>query len=119
MPGRRVVATTVAVASIATSTAAARTLAAHGTTIAASDPADASALVTDGVFGRTRNPIYLGLTLLLKAVAIWTGRVRCLLPVATFVVWIDRLQIPAEEAALAARFGTEYEAYRGSTRRWL
>ena len=119
VPGRRLAAGVLAAAAFAAAGTAARTLAEHGTTIDARDPSSASALVTDGIYARTRNPIYLGLTLLLKAVAVWTGRVRCLLPVAGFVVYIDRVQIPAEEAALSARFGADFDAYRAATRRWL
>lgn len=119
VPGRRAAAAALAVASAGVSTTAARSLSAHDTTIDALNPGSASTLVTDGVFARSRNPIYVGLALLLTASAAWTGRKRSLLPVAAFVVLMDRMQIPAEEGALAARFGAEYDAYRAATRRWL
>ena len=35
------------------------------------------------------------------------------------VLVIDRLQITAEESALLANFGADYEAYRASVPRWL
>ena len=51
--------------------------------------------------------------------AIRRGSWAALLPVAVFVVVIDRLQILSEEAALSARFGTDYEDYRQRVPRWL
>jgi protein-S-isoprenylcysteine O-methyltransferase Ste14 len=42
-----------------------------------------------------------------------------LLPVAAFVVVIDRAQIAAEESALLTRFGADYEAYCATVPRWL
>lgn len=119
IPGRRVMAGMLAASAFAVASTASRTLSEHGTTIDARDPSATSALVTDGVFARSRNPIYVGLVLLLKAAAVWTGRVRCLVPAAAFVVYLDRVQIPAEEAALSARFGAEYDVYRSATRRWV
>ena len=61
--------------------------------------------------------MYVGLSGLLLAYAIRGGSWTALLPVAAFVVVIDRLQILSEEAALSAHFGIDYEDYRraGST----
>jgi protein-S-isoprenylcysteine O-methyltransferase Ste14 len=63
--------------------------------------------------------MYLGLAGLLVANAIRAGSWTALIPVAGFVLVIDRLQITAEESALLAKFGDEYEAYRRSVPRWL
>jgi len=63
--------------------------------------------------------MYVGLTGLLVAHAIWRGSWATLAPVAGFVVLIDRLQIEAEESALLEKFGAEYEAYRAASPRWL
>ena len=41
------------------------------------------------------------------------------LPIAAFVWYIDRFQIPTEEKALAQLFGDRYVAYRTKVRRWL
>ena len=90
-----------------------------GTTVDPLHPDRASTLVTDGANAVTRNPMYVGLSGLLVANALRRGAWSGLLPVAAFVVAIDRLQVPAEEAALTSRFGADYEAYRAAVPRWL
>ncbi|WP_396655458.1 methyltransferase family protein [Microbacterium sp.] len=90
-----------------------------GTTISPEHPHRASALVTTGPFRWTRNPMYIALTGLLIAHAAVRRSWLALAPVAGFVAVIDRVQIPAEEGALRARFGRAYERYRGSVPRWV
>ncbi len=63
--------------------------------------------------------MYVGMAGLLVAHAIWRGPWVGLVPVAGFVVFVDRLQIAAEEWALLRNFGAEYEAYRAAAPRWL
>ena len=63
--------------------------------------------------------MYVGLTGLLVANAVRRGSWRALVPVAAFTLVIDRMQIAAEEAALRARFGADYETYRAAVPRWL
>jgi protein-S-isoprenylcysteine O-methyltransferase Ste14 len=82
-------------------------------------PEQASVLVTTGANALSRNPMYVGLTGLLVANAVRLGAKTALLPVAAFTVVIDRLQIAAEESALLAKFGADYEAYRAAVPRWL
>jgi protein-S-isoprenylcysteine O-methyltransferase Ste14 len=82
-------------------------------------PGRASALVTTGPNSISRNPMYVGLAGLLLANAAWRGSWAGLVPVAGFVLLIDRIQIEAEESALLAKFGAEYESYRASTPRWI
>lgn len=63
--------------------------------------------------------MYLGLAGLLAAHAILRRSAIAVLPMAAFVLVIDRLQIPVEENALNAKFGADYTGYRGSVPRWL
>ncbi|WP_036553881.1 methyltransferase family protein [Nocardioides insulae] len=91
----------------------------HGTTVDPVHPDRASTLVTSGPFRFTRNPMYLGMTGLLVAHAVWRGRPVAVLPAAAFVVYLDRFQIPPEEEALTANFGEDYDDYRSSVPRWL
>ena len=91
----------------------------HKTTVDPLNPADATTLVTDGPNALTRNPMYIGMVGVLVGHAILRGRWAALLPVAAFVVAIDRWQIAAEERALLERFGPEYEAYRAQAPRWV
>lgn len=79
----------------------------------------AATLVTDGMFRRTRNPMYVGIAGGLLAHALYRRSWAATLPVVAFVAAIDRLQIPAEERALRARFGPEYESYTREVPRWV
>ena len=117
--GRVLVTTTLSVASVSLAAAAARQFRRHDTTIDPVRPERVSALVTTGANSITRNPMYVGLAGLLVAHAVWRGSWKAVLPVAGFVGLIDRLQIQAEESALAEKFGTTYAAYRTATPRWL
>jgi protein-S-isoprenylcysteine O-methyltransferase Ste14 len=90
-----------------------------GTTIDPLDPSRASALVTTGANAFTRNPMYVGLAGVLVANAVRRGSWAALVPVAGFVLAIDRWQIRAEESALLSNFGADYASYRASVPRWL
>ncbi len=76
-------------------------------------------LVTGGLFRYTRNPMYLGLTVLL--IGAWL-LLDSLLPGAiaiTFWLIADRWYIAYEERQLLAVFGGEYVAYQSRTPRWI
>lgn len=79
----------------------------------------ASTLVTTGPFGYSRNPMYLGLTALLLAWAIYLSAPWALLGPIVFVLYITRFQIMPEEQAMRAKFGSAYEAYCQNVRRWI
>lgn len=81
--------------------------------------AGASALVSNGVFAWTRNPIYLGNTILLAgfAIALRWGWLAIFTPLT--VLAVTRLAIVREEAHLALRFGEEWRNYSARVRRWL
>lgn len=89
------------------------------TTINPLRPANASQLITTGVFRYSRNPIYLADLLLLDAWALWLGNVINLLFLFIFIWYIQRYQIAREERALHQRFGDHYVAYCSKVRRWL
>ncbi len=116
---RTAVAGGTSVAALALAGASARQFHRQGTTVDPFDPALASSLVTTGANAVTRNPMYVGLAGLLVALAVRRGSGVALLPVAAFVLVIDRLQIAAEEEALSSHFGADYERYRESVPRWL
>lgn len=79
----------------------------------------ASALVTTGIYRVTRNPMYLGMVLLLAAWAVWLGGAPVWLGPLALLLWLDRFQIRPEERAMQTLFGAEFDAYRARTRRWL
>jgi protein-S-isoprenylcysteine O-methyltransferase Ste14 len=89
------------------------------TTVNPLRPDRANALVTGGVFRYSRNPMYLGLLLVLVAWAVHLASPPALLGPVLFVLYVGRYQIAPEERVMARRFGAEYEAYRGRVRRWL
>ena len=79
----------------------------------------AERLVTSGPFAFTRNPIYLGNTLLMFGIGLaWEA--LWFLPLAfCAAILVENLAIRREEAHLAMRFGPEWETYAASTPRWL
>ena len=79
----------------------------------------ASSLVTSGVFRVTRNPMYLGLAIILVGAAIFLRSPFALVGPAAFVAFIWRFQITPEERVMRAKFGAAYEAYRRRVRAWL
>jgi protein-S-isoprenylcysteine O-methyltransferase Ste14 len=87
------------------------------TTLIPNRPAEA--LVTTGIYARTRNPMYVSLVLLYLGVTFlvnswWTAIV---LPVVVLV--IDRWVIGREETYLTGAFPEQYPAYCARVRRWL
>ena len=89
------------------------------TSVSPVDVAAARSLVVGGPNRLTRNPMYVGMTGLLVANAILRRSAIAVLPVAAFVLMIDRSQIRVEEGALAAEFGDDFERYCRSVPRWL
>jgi protein-S-isoprenylcysteine O-methyltransferase Ste14 len=80
---------------------------------------DSSALVQDGLFNWSRNPMYLGMVLLVLGVAIvLRGAIAVLVPIVLAIV-LDARFIRHEERALEERFGEEYRRYRVRVRKWL
>ena len=79
----------------------------------------ASTLVTSGVYQVSRNPMYVGVTLILCAVALLLDCLWTLTGPAIFVAYTTRFQIMPEERVLTAKFGEPYREYCRSVRRWL
>ena len=67
----------------------------------------------------TRNPMYVGLTLLLLGWAAFLCSAWALLGPVIFVLYISRFQIAPEERVLSAKFGAAYTEYTARVRRWL
>jgi protein-S-isoprenylcysteine O-methyltransferase Ste14 len=78
-----------------------------------------TSLVTDGPFRFSRNPIYVGMTLILIGTALALGSVTPWLAVPVFVAVISWNIIPVEEGMLQEAFGDEYSQYRATVRRWI
>ncbi len=89
------------------------------TTVDPTRPGRASAVVTSGVFRVTRNPMYLGMAMILVAWAIFLAAPLALVGPVFWVLYMNRFQIKPEERILAELFGDEYARYLSSVRRWL
>ena len=78
-----------------------------------------TALVTTGVYRVTRNPMYLGLTLVLFGTALTVGAFSAVFVAPVFMGIVQFRFIRHEEAMLRDLFGEEYENYCRLVRRWL
>jgi protein-S-isoprenylcysteine O-methyltransferase Ste14 len=78
-----------------------------------------STFVTRGAYRWTRNPMYVGMTLVCLGLAAITGSVWSLLFLPLSVIVIDRGVIPMEEQQLEETFGAAYLEYKSRVRRWL
>jgi protein-S-isoprenylcysteine O-methyltransferase Ste14 len=97
--------------------AAAKLLARLGTTIAPSGTPEK--LVTSGLYRFTRNPMYLGMTMIMLGIAMLLGSLSSLLPVALYMLIIEKLFISNEEKILSEIFGNDYEIFCNKVGRWF
>lgn len=82
-------------------------------------PESSSYLVSRGVFGVSRNPIYLGFVLLLIGVAWLLMNLAAVFWIVAFVLYMTRFQIQPEERHMKEKFAEEFDSYSASVRRWL
>ena len=91
----------------------------HQTTINPLNPDQASSLVNSGIFGFTRNPMYLGMLFILLSISfkfnILGGIIICFL----FKIYITRFQIVPEEEAMEKIFKKDFIEYKKKVRRWI
>ena len=89
------------------------------TTVDPYRPETASSLVTAGVYHLTRNPMYLGLAVVLLAWAVYLAACAAFAGPPLFAAYITCFQIIPEERVLARKFGAAFTAYRNKVRRWF
>ncbi len=82
-------------------------------------PEKVSALVTSGVYQYTRNPMYLGLTIILCGWGLYLSSLLVFGLIVVFILYISRFQIQAEEQVMAQKFGSPYQDYLIQVRRWI
>jgi protein-S-isoprenylcysteine O-methyltransferase Ste14 len=80
---------------------------------------DSSALVTDGLFAFSRNPIYLAMVVGLFGIFVAFGSLSPLVMIPPFVYIIRTRFIAVEERMLEAAFGDAYRDYAKRVRRWI
>jgi protein-S-isoprenylcysteine O-methyltransferase Ste14 len=78
-----------------------------------------TAIVETGPYRFSRNPMYVGLTLLYTGLALWVDTLWPLLFLPIVLVVVQRAVIAREERYLEAKFGEGYLGYKSRVRRWL
>ena len=78
-----------------------------------------TALVTSGPFRWSRNPMYLGMFLLVLGVGILLGHATPLVASVLLFLALNFRFVAQEELTMAARFGGDYLRYKAHVRRWL
>lgn len=89
------------------------------TTVNPLDPDQVSAMVTGGIYRYTRNPMYLGMLVVLIGWALFLSHHLVWIALPAFILFIHRFQIQPEERVLRARFGRAFEDYCRAVRRWI
>lgn len=89
------------------------------TTVHAHKPDETEKLVTTGPYKHSRNPMYLALSMVLIALAIFLTDLLSLMLMPGFFAYMTRFQIIPEERRMMKKFGEEYEEYANKTPRWL
>lgn len=89
------------------------------TTINPWTPNHTSSFVHKGIYKITRNPMYLGLCLVLTGWIFINHSMFGFLFIPFFVKYVETFQIKPEERIMEAKFGQEYLDYKAKTRRWL
>lgn len=80
---------------------------------------EATVLVTSGFYRVSRNPMYMGMFLMLLGVAFLMGSIGALLPILIFILIIRNNFVLGEERFMQATFGQQYLQYKSEVRRWI
>jgi protein-S-isoprenylcysteine O-methyltransferase Ste14 len=89
----------------------------HGTPVPTDQPT--TALVTTGVYGFSRNPLYLALTAIYLGIGLLLPSLLVLALVVPVLILMHYGVVVREEAYLERKFGEPYRAYKKRVRRWL
>ena len=89
------------------------------TTLDPRAPDKSTAIVRSGPYRFSRNPMYLGLSVVLLGVCAYLANPLTIVAIIAFIAYMTRFQIIPEERLLLSRFGETYAQYTRSVRRWL
>ncbi|HDH57573.1 MAG TPA: isoprenylcysteine carboxylmethyltransferase family protein [Bacteroidetes bacterium] len=78
-----------------------------------------TALITDGVYGISRHPMYLGFVLILGGVVVLLGSLTPYIVVVLFPILMEGVFIRIEEKMLEEQFGERWSSYKAKVRRWV
>lgn len=119
LPAGRIVAMSLTVAGLTTAISGVVLFRRARTTVNPLAPETSSSLVVTGLYRWTRNPMYLGMLLVLLGWGAFLGNGLAFISAAAFIPLMNRLQIGPEERILAATFGPAFTTYQSAVRRWL
>jgi protein-S-isoprenylcysteine O-methyltransferase Ste14 len=91
----------------------------NGTTVNPTTPEKSLVVVSAGLYRFTRNPMYLGFSLVLAGLATYLSNAASLLMLPVFVAYMTKFQIEPEERVLLDKFGTPFREYMATVRRWI
>ena len=91
----------------------------YQTTITPLNPSNATKLITDGIYNFSRNPMYLGLLLMLVGISIILNLTGGFFFILLFILYINLFQIIPEENAMVDLFKDEFLEYKKNVRRWI
>jgi len=89
------------------------------TTVNPLKPKQASSLVTSGIFRFSRNPMYLGMLIILLSISFKFNLLGGIIISLSFFIFITKFQIYPEEEAMNELFGDKFTQYSNTTRRWI
>jgi protein-S-isoprenylcysteine O-methyltransferase Ste14 len=81
--------------------------------------APSTCIIQEGLYRRSRNPMYVGFVILQAGLSILSGNILALLWPVLFFLVIARMFIPYEEEKMEKSFGRDYLQYKQKVRRWL
>ena len=80
---------------------------------------NASFLVTSGIFEYSRNPMYLGMVLILLGLALMFNLIGGTLFTLLFTIYITKFKIRPEEEVMERLFREDFLRYKQNVRMWL
>ena len=83
------------------------------------NPSSATKLITHGIYKYSRNPMYLGMSLVLAGISIMVNPIGGLAFISLFTLYINQFQIEPEEKAMTKLFKNEFSEYKKNVRRWV
>ena len=90
-----------------------------GTTVNPLTPGESTSLVKTGIYRYSRNPMYVGMLMVLLAWGLFLSSLFSMITSAGFLLYMNRFQIQPEEQSLSARYGNAYADYVKRVRRWI
>ena len=91
----------------------------YQTTITPLNPSNATKLITNGIYKFSRNPMYLGLLLVLSGISTTLNPIGGFFLIPLFILYLNFFQIIPEENAMVDLFKDEFLEYKKNVRRWI